>query len=300
MGGGADRAALHGGWKERESALTVAVSHEKPQPRWECLSHRFRVPESRRWRPTTAALVASSWLAAGLLCACTSQPPARLDAYLGPDNTRIEDSRTAQSSALPGSLNAGLVVINDTTAPESAPPLSDSALLTLTDETRQRIGRTLPIDVTGTVPSTDLRPGEDRQALVHLAARSNLRYLMVAVVSNVEASAPAMFTAVAGSTPAPGQTVDVFTLVELALLDGETGKILVRGNGRDQARLNQLNDQTESNEFPAIVRSIGTRETSTSRSNIRDTLYLTAASDALDRALLRFSEAWEARRTRGG
>lgn len=244
-------------------------------------------------------MVVCSCFVTGLLCGCASTPAARLDAYLGPDIARIDDPRPVQSGALPGSLNAGLVVINDTTTPESAPALSDAALLTLTDEVRQRIGQTLPIDVTVTLPSTDLKPGEDRETLVHLAQRSKLRYLIVAVVSNVETSAPATFTVVAGSTSAPGNVVDVFTLMELALLDGETGKVSIRGSGRDRARLNQLNDQTGSNEYPVIVRSIGTKAVPYGSRSARDALYLTAASDALEQALLRFSEAWEARRARG-
>lgn len=245
-------------------------------------------------------MMVCAWLGLGLLFGCAAVPAARIDAYLGPDSARIDDPRIAQSSVLPGSLlNAGLVVINDTTTPESAPALSEGALVTLTVQIRHRIGQTLPIDVTKTVPATDLRPGEDRGALVRLAARSGLRYLIIAVVSNVETSAPAMFEVVGGSTSARGTAVDVFALMELALLDSETGQVLVRGHGRDRARLNHLNGQDGSNEYPVIVRSIGTKESPSAGSTPRDALYLTAASDALDQALIRFSEAWEARRARG-
>jgi len=76
-----------------------------------------------------------------LLAGCSQTPIARMDSYLGLPTqgaTAITKTPVDKSS---GPFDVGLLVINDISAQDSAPALSDKARAFLTDQVRRRVNR---------------------------------------------------------------------------------------------------------------------------------------------------------------
>ena len=169
-----------------------------------------------------------SWLVlvvfASLLPACGSETPARMNAYLGPAGGK------GPSSELPsmpgGKIQAGLLVINDTSDPESAPPLSPEAFAALSEGIRVQIMNALPITFVKVLDNKGLTPNGDSQQIVTLARQEGVSYLMLAILSSNESEVPT-YLPINGiiqgggmGADTPGYEAQNFALAELALLDG--------------------------------------------------------------------------------
>jgi len=127
------------------------------------------------------------WLlaASALLWACAVSPPSRLESYLGPIPTG------GASLSGPSEFEAGLLVINDTTARDSAPALLDPAMQFVTVRTQQRIGRDLPIKIVKLLRADPFPPGREPSRVMQLAREQGVKYLVVAIFSSAESEVPA-------------------------------------------------------------------------------------------------------------
>ena len=204
-----------------------------------------------------------SWLVlvvfACLLLACGSETPARMNAYLGPGGSK------GASSSLPsmpdGKIQAGLLVINDTSDPESAPPLSPEAFAALSEGIRVQIMNTMPISFVKVLNNNGITPNGDSQQMVALARQEGVSYLMLAILSSNESEVPTylpingIIQGGGGPPTTPGYEAQNFALAEFALLDGNSGNSLLQTHGRAYATLYRLNVPTESNAYPVVVRS---------------------------------------------
>jgi hypothetical protein len=182
---------------------------------------------------------ALSILSASLLvCACASAiPPSRITDYVP-----VSQEATSQSllAANQRPLEAGLVLISDTSAPDAAPNLPDEALARLGEELRQEISRVLPVTIKQVIPSDGIRPLDGNRAqLADLATRHNLDYLAVVVVSSTEQEYPMALFLGWTTHMQPGYRRDNWSLLEFALLDAKDGKVLMQAEGRGWATLDR-------------------------------------------------------------
>lgn len=233
---------------------------------------------------------------AGMLLACSTETPARMNAYLGPGAGKSASS--GQQPMPEGRIQAGLLVINDTTAPDSAPPLSPEAFAALAEGIRVQIMNAVPITFVKVLDNTGITPNGDSQEVVALARQGGLDYLMLAILSSNESEIPTylpingIIQGGGGPPTTPGYEAQNFALAELALLDGNTGSSLVQTHGRAYATLYRLNVPTESNAYPVVVRSRLFNPIFPQGNNAHDTLRGIAADDAIKKGVLELTIEW--------
>ena len=236
----------------------------------------------------------------GILClvsgGCGEWSQARLDAYLGQQPAH-DLSRFADLS---GVVQAGLVVFNDTTGPDSAPKLSEASLASLTEHVRQQLMHAVPLDVVHVVHSPN--PGASPPPFTTVLQWANDRqvaYLVMTILSSSEIEVPERFPW-RGSTLGAiargllfGYRAENLALAELALIDVRTGHVLARVEGNAWASLDRLDPPIESNEYPVVRRNLEDPPIYPEKeADAHDVMRAVAAGDAIDQAVLHLKEVW--------
>jgi len=191
----------------------------------------------------------SLMFASGLLWACAgSFPPSRIADYVPTDRSAEEPLSAEQRP-----LQAGLVLISDTAAPDAAPNLPDEAMVKLGEELKQEIGHVLPVTITTIIPAEGIRPLDgNREQFADLARKHGLNYLAVVVLSSTEQEYP-MYVFVGRTTHmVPGWRRDNWSLLEFALLDVKEGKVLMRADGRGWATLDRPSVPDVNQWYPVV------------------------------------------------
>ncbi|MBI3355339.1 MAG: hypothetical protein HY038_00940 [Nitrospirae bacterium] len=171
-----------------------------------------------------------------LLSACASSiPPSRMANYVPMDpDTKAESLLKVDKKP----LQAGLVLVSDTAAPEAAPNLPDEALVRLGDELKQDISRVLPVAIKEVIVAEGIRPSDGNPTqFADLAKRHGLDYLAVVVVSSTEQEYPISLFLGWTTHRQPGSRRDNWSLLEFALLDINGGKVVMRAEARGWATL---------------------------------------------------------------
>jgi hypothetical protein len=137
-------------------------------------------------------------------------------------------------------LQAGLVLVSDTAAPDAAPNLPDEAMVKLGEELKQEIARVLPVTITMVLPADGIQPlhGNDAQFSA-LAKKHGLDYLAVVILSSTEQEYPVSLFLGWTTHMQPGYRRDNWSLLEFALFDAKDGKVLMREEGRGWATLDR-------------------------------------------------------------
>ena len=233
------------------------------------------------------------------LVGCSPETPPRIKAYLGPES----DTGTTQNKGpvlLPADgIQAGLLVLNDTSAPGSAPSLSQQSLASLTEGVRILIMKSVPINIVEVLDNTGITPNGDPQEFIRLANEERLEYLLLAIFSSNESEIPTylpingIIQGGGGPNTVPGYEAQNFSLVEIALLDGGNGVPLVQAHGRAYSTLYRLNVPTESNVYPVITRAQLFNPIYPKENNAHDVLRGIAGDDALKQAVMHLQEVWD-------
>jgi len=235
---------------------------------------------------------------ANMLLACSTETPARMNAYLGSGGDKVASSGKPSMPLSDGKIQAGLLVINDTSAPGSAPSLSPAMLKELTEGIRFQIMKAVPVTFVKMLDNNGITPQGNSQQLVDRARQEGLAYIMVAILSSNESEIPTylpingIIQGGGGPATTPGYEAQNFALAELALLDGNTGSSLLQTHGRAYSTLYRLNVPTESNVYPVVVRSRTFNPIYPQGNNAHDTLRGVAANDAIEKSVLEFKLAW--------
>jgi hypothetical protein len=241
------------------------------------------------------ALAFSIWagLVLSLALACSAVPPSRMDAYLNPSAQEATGVPAKPTSPQASALTVGLLVINDTTAGDSAPPLSPEGLTVFTDQVRTQITQQFPINIEKVLPSTGFVASSQAEQFVLASREAGVAYLLLVLLSSTEMESPATFEVEAGSQSLEGTTTQNFSLVEIALLDGRTGAVLMRAEGREWARLNRLNAGAGAYNYPTITRDDGRRLSWWQIRDPYEALRVSIGVEALKETLVHFERAWK-------
>lgn len=248
-----------------------------------------------------AILVISLAVTSLIVSSCATQTiPERLPAYFGVDHERWSNFPTDSSPA--GRITAGLLAVNDATAPQSAPVLSDGEFDRLTHRLKAALGKQLPLTVVGVLDSDSLTHGNNAAQFVRLAQQEGVAYLLFAVLSSTEKEVSDRFPLQGtqqGVGARGGLLVGVraenYALVELALIDGTTGLPVVHANGSAWSVLERLNVPLASNVYPVVRRDLTQPPIYPTEEAAYDTLRAVSAHDAMKQALMHFHEIWAKR-----
>jgi hypothetical protein len=229
---------------------------------------------------------------------CSQRPLALMDGYLGPAGQKEGGVVYVQQMGAPGPVEAGLLLINDTTAEGSAPAFSEATKAFLSDQVRRRAETSIPVRIVKVLTLEGSAQPRDHQGFVKMARDQGLSHLLVALFSSAESEVPMMlpFTAdpeQGGGRPnALGFEAVNYALAELALIDASGGQVVARSNGRAWGRLNRLNVPVKSNGYPVIHRSLRAAPIYPTEVEAKDVLRSIAGDEALEQAIYKLEQSW--------
>ena len=235
-----------------------------------------------------------------LLAGCSQTPVARMDHYLGISSLGTA-AGTPVLSDRAGPFDAGLLVINDCSAPDSAPALSDKARAFLTDQVKRLIEPLLPIRIATVLSLSEPSVPADVQTGRRLAQEQAVPYLLLALFSSAESEVPASLgldgsPEQGGGRPnLPGLEANNYALAELALVDVATGQLVARAEGRAWSQLLRLYVPIKSNAYPVIHRSLRNAPIYPPEDEAKDVLRGIAGDEALEQAVMHLQEFWSTR-----
>ncbi len=233
-----------------------------------------------------------------ILSSCATQSvPERLPIYFGVDKDLLSNSSLANLPS--GEVKAGLVVINDTTSPHSAPALSQEGFERFTERLSGFLGKQLPITIVKVIDYPEFKQGKNSRQFAQVAQQEGLDYLLFGVVSSSEVEVPDQLSFQGGRVGLGGGRGRVlgfraenYALVELALVQGKTGYPVVHANGSAWAVLERLNIPIQSNVYPVVRRDLTQPPIYPTDATAYDTLRVVSADDAMKQALMHLQEAW--------
>jgi hypothetical protein len=232
-------------------------------------------------------------------CSSFDNTPKRLPVYLSPVSATGEPAVTGVTLPL-GDITGVLVVINDTGFQKSAPDLRPGTLHNLGGHLQEEIHKQLPIQLSSVVYPDGLKPNGSADQFIQLAKDHGVPYLLLAVLSSSEWEVPDRLPlggfqqgGLRGGELV-GYRAENYARLELALLDGQTGRPVVTTDGQAWATLERLAVPLESNVYP-VVRRAQTQPPiyPNSEEDAFETLRWVSGQDAIAQAVMHLGEAWK-------
>ena len=232
--------------------------------------------------------------------ACSfNNTPKRLPVYLTSVSATGEPAVKGHTLPL-GDITGALVVINDTGFQESAPGLQPGTLQNLGGYLQEEIQNQLPIQLSSVLYPDGLKPNGSADQYIQLAKDHGVPYLLLAILSSSEVEFSDRFP-LGGSQGGGGGRgwlvgwrAENYARLELALLEVQSGKLMVTKDGQAWAVLERLAVPMESNVYPVVRRS----QTQppiypNSEGDAFDTLRWVSGQDAIAQAVMHLGEEWE-------
>lgn len=211
--------------------------------------------------------------------------------YLG--RQAVEDGTNFPLPSRP--VHAGLVMIADTSARQSAPILPDEALNRLSITLQQQLSEMTPIIIDKIIPAEGVQPDGDPVQLSHLGKRHGVEYLVVVVASSTEQEYPMTLYLGWVTHAQPGWRRDNWSLLEAALVDVSTGQALLRAEGRGFATLDRPAAPGINQWYPVIwlrPQDPARRYWPPTYAGAPNTLRVIAMDEAAKRLVLHMEDVW--------
>ena len=229
--------------------------------------------------------------------------PKRLPAYLTPVSA-TGDGAVASHAIPNGEVTGALVVINDTGFAKSAPGLQAGTRQHLGEYLQAEIQKQLPIRLSSIVFPEALQPNGSAEPFVQLAKEQQVSFLLLAVLSSAEWEVPDRLP-LGGFQQGGlrggglvGYRAENYARVELALLDGLTGRPIVTTDGLAWATLERLAVPLKSNVYPVVRREQSQPPIyPNSEGDAFETLRWVSGQDAIAQAVMHLEQAWKKDKT---
>lgn len=223
--------------------------------------------------------------------------PKRLSAYLTPVSMQ-EPTIAPKVSLSTTKVSAVLAVINDYGFQKSAPPLQPGTLQALGEYLKFVLEKQVPIQFETVVFPVSLQPTGSPDQFVALAKEQGAPYLLLAIVSSSEWEVSARLS-LGGSLGGGGRgrvvgyRAENYARVELALLDVQTGQLVVKTDGQAWAVLERLAVPLESNVYPVVRRDLTQPPIYPyTEEDAFETLRWVSGQDAIAQAVMHLEEVW--------
>ena len=178
----------------------------------------------------TGAVVSLSFLLGG----CTGvSPSSHMPTLLEQETNPNGVIQEKLSEARQPKLQVGLALVPD--IEKSHPPvtLSEDSFARFTARTKNELENKVPVRIQEVVRLEELQPGKSIEQLKRLGKTQKLEFVLLVLTSSEEVQNPAYLDA---SSPdvgvLPGNEIENYALVEIALVDLQSGKSLIQAHGR--------------------------------------------------------------------
>ncbi len=236
-----------------------------------------------------------------MVSACSFEnSPKRLPAYLTP--LSADENVAATSHFLPTeNVTGALVVINDTGFEKSAPSLQMETRQSLGGYLQAEIHKQLSLQLSSVVYPESLQPNGSVDQFIQLAKDQGVPYLLLAVLSSTEWEVPDRLPLNGFQQPTGlrsgglvGYRAENYSRMELAFLDGKTGRPIVMTDGQAWATLERLAVPLESNVYPVVRREQSQPPIyPNSDADAFETLRWVSGQDAIAQAVMHLEEIWK-------
>jgi hypothetical protein len=191
-------------------------------------------------------------------------------------------------------LQVGLAFVPDVVQSNPPTSLSDDSLARFTARTKFELENKVPLEIQKVVRLETLQKGKSVEQLKGLAKDEKFDFVILILTSSEEVTTPAYLDA---SSPdvgiLPGNEIKNYALVEVALVDLQSGKSLIQAHGRSYALLEQLDVPLESNRYPLVRGSAMTNRMYPTDDMALEVLRTVALEEALDQAIMKFDHEWQ-------
>ena len=224
-------------------------------------------------------------LAVFLIAGCQAQVP-RLPAYIG-QVEGLHDPQNSHPKSLPSAINqVGVLLLTDSSFPNAAPSLSSDMLAILENRLVKKMDEYFGLQVVPLHSQMPVQPTGEVTPFTRLATDQKLDFMLLAVLSSTEEESHVELGEERMMTRMPGVQIDNEALAELALLDADSGAVVLHAIGNGSSSMEQL------------VAPLG--EDYPRKEDARDILRGNAAQQALDQALLALQRQWGKSLVTGG
>ncbi len=220
------------------------------------------------------------WVFVGILLmvGCQQSRVPRLPLYIG-QVEGLHDVQEHRPQSLPSSINkVGVILITDSSFPNAAPSLSPAMLEILENRLVKKMDDYFALEVKALRFDQPLQPTGDVTSMTHLAKSHNLDFMLLAILSSTEIESHIEIGEETMMTRMSGVEIDNTALAEIALLNGDSGKIALHAVGEGSSSMEQL-DAPIGADYPR-------------KEDAKDILRANAAETALDQALLSLQRQW--------
>jgi hypothetical protein len=220
-----------------------------------------------------------------LIAGCQTQAP-RLSTYVG-EVEGLHASQNPHPQSLPSAINrVGVLIMTDSSFPNSALPLSPDMLAILENRLVKKMDEFFGLEVIPIRPEQQLQPTGDMSPFTHLTKIHKLDFMLLAVLSSTEEESHIEIGEETMMTRMSGVSIDNEALAELALINADSGKIALHAAGNGASSMEQL--------------AVPIGEDYSRKEDARDILRANAAQQALDQALLALQRQWGRSLVTGG
>lgn len=211
------------------------------------------------------------------LVGCQTQEP-RLPAYIGQvEGLSLKEGPHPES--LPSAIHqVGVLVISDSFFPNAAPSLSSGMKDILENRLVKKMNESFGLKVLPVRIEHPVQPTGNGRLFTQLMKTHHLDFLLLALFSSREVEGHTEIGAESMMNRMSGIEITNVALVELALLQGDSGNIALQAEGTGSSSMEQL------------AAPIG--EDYPRKKDARDILRANAAEKALDQALLMLQRQW--------
>lgn len=228
----------------------------------------------------------------GLSACAFALPASRLGDYMG---VQAVGGPGAGVTLPQAPIRAGLLLISDTSAPDAAPALPDEALSRLAEGLTEQLRQALPIRIERAVSAQGIRPTGDPAQFSELGRQQGLDYLIVAILSGTEREYPISVFLGWTTHMQPGLRRDNWSLIEVALVEVKSGRVVLQAEGRGWVTLDRPSAPGINQWYPVIWRrpqEPNWRWWPPTYTGAPTTLRIVSMQEAAKRLVLNLQEAW--------
>ncbi len=197
------------------------------------------------------------------------------------------------SQASQEKLQVGLAFVPEVVRSNPPTTLSKDSLERFTARTKFALENKVPLEIQEVVRLETLHPGKSVAQLQGLGKDEDFEFVILIMTSSDEVTTPAYLDA---SSPdvgiLPGNEIQNYALVEMALVDLQSGKSLIQAHGRSYALLEKLDVSIESNRYPQVKGSVNANRFYPTDDMALEVLRTVALEEALDQAIMQFDIEW--------
>ena len=238
----------------------------------------------------TVALITLSYIIGG--CSAVS-PPSHMPTLIEQDPYPSLALQGKISQASQEKLHVGLAFVPEVVQSNPPTTLSKDSLERFTARTKSALENKVPLEIQDVVRLDTLQPEKSVEQLQGLGKDEDIELVILIMTSSDEVTTPAYLDA---SSPdvgmLPGNEIQNYALVEVALVDLQSGKSLIQAHGRSYALLEQLDVPIESNRYPLVKGSANANRFYPTDDMALEVLRAVALEEALDQAIMQFDLEW--------